>query len=478
MKTLVLWGEPHSGKSGLLGALRSEAARTAGERWALDLADAGPEAIEFVDSASLALRLRDVKETVVRRPEGAVTLAVKRLHGTREQDAVQLLVLDPPGLLMPRIFGGDAREVMHALATADGVVWLIEATERSGNVVAREGLLHQLVAALAAAKAPQLAAPVAVVLTKLDRLPADEMRKALDQPERALREQLGDAAFGWLLAACPRLHCFGLTAAGTVRNAARPVGLGAIFDWFTTEWRRSERQSEQMETRQRRSARVAHVRRKAPIAALAIAAAAVVVFAGGAAARKLMQRTTWSTASGGIAVTTSDSQRAMSPPKRALESPVTAVAGGAVTATTPGVSLDSVIVSYQRGDARAMLRNVIALGLPASDTGWFAADSLVALVAVRGIEEALRAAPADSSLLQLVVSATSAAIGRAHPGTYVLAPLSVARAEACIAARLDCPADRVREDLAWALLLGTPEEQDMARRLRAAWLADTISPGS
>ena len=65
------------------------------------------------------------------------------------------------------------------------------------------------------------------------------------------------------------------------------------------------------------------------------------------------------------------------------------------------------------------------------------------------------------------------AIGRAHPGTPVLAPLSLARAAACIGAQLNCPAEQVREDLAWALLLGTLDEQDRARRLRAVLVGDS-----
>jgi hypothetical protein len=57
----------------------------------------------------------------------------------------------------------------------------------------------------------------------------------------------------------------------------------------------------------------------------------------------------------------------------------------------------------------------------------------------------------------------------------VLAPLSLARAGACIGGRLNCPADQVREDLAWAVILGTPEQQDQARRLRAALVGDSVA---
>jgi hypothetical protein len=91
------------------------------------------------------------------------------------------------------------------------------------------------------------------------------------------------------------------------------------------------------------------------------------------------------------------------------------------------------------------------------------------------MESTLGAQTPAIDALQLIVTSTTAAIGRAHPGTPVLAPLSLARAGACIGGRLNCPADQVREDLAWAVILGTPEQQDQARRLRAALVGDSAA---
>ena len=477
-RTLVLWGERGSGKSGVVGALRSEATRTVGDRWAADLADTHQEVVDYAESASLALRLRDVKDTPIRRPDRPVTLAVKRFAGSREQEAAQLTVLDPRGQLATRAFDADARDIMHALATADGIIWLIETQERGRRSAGHECLLEQIVAVLDAAEAAQLELPVAIVLSKVDRLSTTEMRRAMNAPEEALREQLGDATFGWLLASCPRLRCFALSAAGSVRNAARPVGLAPVFDWFSAEWRRGEREVRVVRSRERRSARVARVRRKAPIAALAVAAAAVVVFAGGALARRLTDKSaTWTTSAGGIAP---QSVPALPAP---VEAPPPSAAPPAPRAderdlAMPAPSLVAVVAAYDRGDMRTALRLLAALDLAATDTGWFAVDSMLALAALRGVDEALRGPTPDVELLRLVVTATTGAIGRAHPGTYLLAPLSVARAEACIGGRLECPADRLREDLAWALLLGSPVQQDLARRLRAAWLADTNATSS
>jgi hypothetical protein len=127
-----------------------------------------------------------------------------------------------------------------------------------------------------------------------------------------------------------------------------------------------------------------------------------------------------------------------------------------------------------RGDFVAAARDLSELRLPDSSAQRFAADSLLAVAAMRGTEALLGTTNPSTDQLLSIVTATSGAIARAHPGTPVLAPLSLARAGACIGGRLNCPADQVREDLAWALLLGTPSEQDQARRMRAALLGDSL----
>ena len=479
-RTLVLWGERGSGKSGVIGALRSEAAKTVGERWALDLEGAPPDTLEYVDTASLALRLRDVKETIVARPDRPTTLTVKRFAGTREQEVSHLAVLDPRGALADGGFDAGAREMIHALATADGIIWLLDVREAL-RPAARERLLRQIVAALESAGTTQLRVPVAIVMSRIDSLPAVEMRRALNGPEEMLRAQLGDAALGWLVAACPRLRCFAMSAAGTVRNAARPVGLSAVLDWFSSEWRRGERETELVRTRARRSARVARLRRRIPVAALAVAAAAVVVFAGGAAARRLTNRSSiWSASAGNVADPTLGSETA--PVRRPADTHAFVAArkdtSHALSAPMPAASLAQVVATRDSGNVRGALELLDSFRLAASDTSWFAADSVLAALALDGTEAALRASPADTALLRLIERTTTAAIGRAHPGTFVLAPLSLARAGACITGKLDCPADRLREDLAWTLLFGTPQQQDGARRLRAAWLADSLGGGS
>jgi hypothetical protein len=128
----------------------------------------------------------------------------------------------------------------------------------------------------------------------------------------------------------------------------------------------------------------------------------------------------------------------------------------------------------ERGDAIGAMRELGALRFADSSAQRFAADSVLAVAALRGADDALSSPNPSSELLLSIVTATTGAIGRARPGTPVLAPLSLARAGACIGGRLNCPADQVREDLAWALLLGTAVEQDQARRLRAMLLGDSV----
>jgi hypothetical protein len=457
-RTIVLWGGVNSGKSGLIGALRGEATKSVGDRWAIDVDDASPEVVAYADSSSLALRLRGVKETTIRRAEPAFTVPGRRYDGRRVALTADLTVLDPRGELAADPANPLARRTLAAGKTADAILWLLEAPVPGAvPAPARLPLLRQLVALLDAAGAAQLNVPVVVALTKIDRLPVAEMRRVIDAPEEALRAALGDAAFGWLLAAFPRLRCFGFSAAGTVRNAVRPIGLTSMIDWFANEWRREEQQADAARRSARISARVARVRGRAPFVATMAAAAAIIAFAGVAAARLLGQRAqTWSSSAGTIVT-----------PRSA--------ARGTPAVTRPAPSIDSAAEYLARGDALEALRLLAALPLRDSTAERFAADSLIALAAPRAAELVLSTSPPNPGALQLILSSTSAAIARAHPGTAVLAPLSLARAGVCLGGRLNCSADQVREDLAWAILLGTPMEQDQARRMRAALVGDTVA---
>ena len=463
-RSIVVWGAPDSGKSGFIGALRSEVTKTVGDRWSLDLRDASPDVTAYADSASLALRLRGVKETPIRRPERAFTVPVRRFAGRKATDIVDLTMLDPRGDLAGDPTSAASRQVLAAARTADAVLWLLETPLPDGNGIgiAQIPLLRQLVAMLEAAGATELAVPVVVALTKIDRLPAAEMQRMLNAPEQALRMLLGDAAFGWLIAAFPRLHCVAISAAGTVRNAVRPVGLTSAIDHFANEWRRDEEEADAAQTRARRSARVARVRHRAPIAAMGAAAAAIIAFAGVAAARLLQQRgETWSSAAGTLA-SRADSA---APSDSVVRSPDSS---GTTTA------LAAAVARFDSGNVTSALQALAALHVPDTSSTRYAADSLIAIAAIREMEKTLSAPVPAPDALQLVVNSTSAAIARAHPGTAVLAPLSLARAAACIGGHLNCAPDQVREDLAWAIILGTPEEQDRARRLRAALIGDTL----
>lgn len=475
-RTILLWGAADSGKSGLIGALRSEGTKTVGDRWTVDLTDASPDVVAYADSASLALRLRDVKQTPIRRPERAFTIPVRRYAGRTMTAAADLTVLDPCGELAAEPTTPAARRAIAAARTADGILWLLEAPVAGGRPLDRFAILRQLVAILDAASATEIAVPVAVALTKVDRLPSAEMKQLLDAPERALRAILGDAAFGWLLAAFPRLRCFGLTAAGTVRNVARPVGLTTLVDWFADEWRREEEAADTARTRARRSARVARVRRRAPLAATLTAAAAVIAFAGVAAARLLSQRTTtWNSSAGTLvpqATASRDARVDSTRPDSAKTDSVKVDSMRHDSVHTPSIA--SAASALERGDPIGAMRDLSSLRLADSSAQRYAADSILAAAAVRGAEDALALPNPPIDVLESIVAATTGAIARAHPGTPVLAPLSLARAAACIGGRLSCPADQVREDLAWALLLGTVTEQDQARRLRDALVGDPV----
>ena len=458
-RTIVLWGAVNSGKSGLIGALRSESTKSVGDRWAIDLDDASPDVVAYAESASLALRLRGVKETQVRRTERAFTTPIRRYTGRRPIVTSDLTVLDPRGELAADPVTAASRRTVAATKTADAILWLLEAPV-PGLVSGpdRTALLRQLIAMLEAASTTEFAIPVAVVLTKIDRLPLAEMNRLIESPEAALRAVVGEAAFGWLLAAFPQLRCFAFTSAGTVRNAVRPVGLTAALDWFTEEWRREEQGADAARRSARISAGVARVRSRAPFVATIAAGVAIVAFAGVAAARLLGQRAqTWTSSAGTVATQSAADTTKQPTPARLGAEP----------------SIDSATAAVALGNVVDGLRILASLRLRDSSAERMVADSVLAVAALGATEEALNAPSPPADVLKLIVESTSAAIERAHPGTAVLAPLSLARAGACMGGHLSCPAEQVREDLAWVILLGTPLEQDRARRLRAALVGDT-----
>jgi hypothetical protein len=458
-RTIVLWGAADSGKSGLIGALRSDSTKSVGERWAIDLDDASPDVVSYVDSASLALRLRGVKETQIRRTERAFTTPIRRYTGRRATASADLTVLDPRGELAAAPSSTAARRTLAATRTADAILWLVEAPV-SGSPTGpdRPALLRQVIAMLEAASTTEFAIPVAVALTKIDRLPLAEMNRCLESPEGALRAVLGEAAFGWLLAAFPRLRCFAFTSAGTVRNAIRPMGVTTALDSFIDEWRREEQNADAARRSARISAGVARVRSRAPFYATIAAGAAIIVFAGVAAARLLGQRAqTWTSSAGAVAMQNAlDTARQAAPARPAAEP-----------------NIDSAAAAVERGNTLDALRVLTSLRLRDSTAERAVADSLLAVAALGAADHVLSAPSPSSDVLQLIVTSTSAAIARAHPGTAILAPLSLARAGACMGGHLNCPAEQVREDLAWVILLGTPSEQDQARRLRGALVGDT-----
>jgi hypothetical protein len=369
-------------------------------------------------------------------------------------------VLDPRGDLAADPSSVATRRTLAAAKTADAMLWLLEApVPGSVRGPERTALLRQLIGILEAASTTAFSMPVAVALTKIDRLPLAEMNRLVESPEAALRSVIGEAAFGWLLAAFPRLRCFAFTSAGTVRNVVRPLGLTPALDWFTDEWRREEHHADAARRLARISAGVARVRSRAPFVATVAAGAAILAFAGVAAARLLGQRAqTWTLSAGAVAM---------------QNAPVVKPAVPARVVSEP--SIDSAAAEVGRGQVIDGLRMLAELRVRDSSTERTVADSVLALAALAATEQALNAPSPAPEVLQLIVTSTSGAIARAHPGTAVLAPLSLARAAACMGGHLNCPPEQVREDLAWVILLGTPSEQDQARRLRAALVGDTAS---
>lgn len=482
---VTLLGERGSGKSGFVGALRIEGWKTAGDRWVMDLQSVDQTVAAFAESASLALRLREVKETSVRRPDRAVSIPLHRVGDGHRTNAMRLAVVDPLGR-EPRDTGQlvdagpspAAADVFRDASESEGVIWLFDAPQpgKSGQAE-RERLLRRFVALVEASAAGQLTIPVAICLTKIDRYPQARMQEMLAAPDAALREHLGADLFDQLPRVFPNLRCFALTASGTVRNVARPVGLTEVLDWFSAEWRRKARRTSAEMARVRRSERFARVRGMLPrwltvgAVVLALGAGAGAVWG---ATRALTGRRVWSTSSGAAEPGTRPArERQTAPRQQRTRQP--AAPTPPVTDTSDARVSDAA-TAFQQGDVRRTLTLLNDLRLPDTHPRRALADSLLTVAALRGAQEVLGggSVPGDSRvpLLPLVLSGTTAAIQHEPPASFNLAPLYLARASVCIGSTQSCSELQVREDLAWVLVLGTPQQQDEARRLRAVWLGE------
>jgi hypothetical protein len=396
-------------------------------------------------------------------------LAVVDPLGREPHDTGELVDVGPSPA--PADVFRDARE-------SEGIIWLFDAP-RAGKSAQTERvrLLRKFVALVEASESGQLMIPVAICLTKIDRYPLARMQEMLAAPATALREHLGADLFDKLPSVFPNLRCFALTASGTVRNVARPVGLTEVLDWFTAEWRRKARRTSAEQARARRSERFARVRGILPrwltvgTVVLALGAGAGAVWAASA----LAGRRVWSTSSGVAEPAARPArERQPTPRQQRARQPV---APRPPVSDTSDARVSAAARAFEQGDVRRTLALLNDLRLPDLHPRRALADSLLTVASLRGAQEVLGGGPAatdsTATLLPLVLSGTTAAIQHEPPASFNLAPLYLARASVCIGSTQSCSELQVREDLAWALVLGTPQQQDEARRLRAVWLGES-----
>ena len=456
---VVLWGAPGAGKSGLLGALYAASMRQDTDGWSAHPRDC--------DDAYTQQRLKDAYLGLVERanaktgmPSGTeyapLRLMLRRSRGRRETAALRVALIDPAGEFSTQLdLAGTApgRALFARVAKATGVLWMFEAApaEERGSLAseaidARLLALQHLVSLVEQSGGVQLDIPVALCLSKIDRLPLEQRAVARADAAAALRAQLGETAFTWFEAVCPAMRCFAISSSGDIDGRVQPEGIDTVFDWLREHVQRTP----SLRTRIGRLLDAIPPLPPLPqlprpsrgavralgIGALAIGAAGLLGAAGMTGAAKVRSL---------LAATRRPVPVATAPDRRRT-------AGGEVEAPRSGAAMARLAAArraHERGDWETALRTLDRAVPPAAlRLAW---DSLY-------VESALRAASDASDdreahrLFAAARTRASEVLRRAPAGSSRLLGMRYARAVACIDGRLDCPGAQVRGDLTWALL--------------------------
>jgi hypothetical protein len=453
---VTLWGAPGAGKSGLLGALYAASLRPDVDGWSAhpkDCEDAYTQ--ERLKDAYLGLRGRTNTKTGLPAAGGdypPLRAVLRRLRGRRSVEALRVALVDPAGEFSTQLELGttpEGRTLFGRIARGGGVVWLVEASQRADDVGARMLALQHLVALLEQGGSHQLSIPVALCLSKIDRLPADERAAARADAGSALRAHLGETAFTWFEAVCPRMRCFAISSTGAVDGHVQPEGLDEVFDWLADVTR------PRVTWRERVQRIVAAI---PPVPPSARSAVGTVLLATGllgalGATVKLAAPTVSRLAS---------RPAAASPAPRTRAVDAGEVARAALSPADAEERLERARERADRGDWDGALASLTGRVPPAGMR--FAWDSLYVVTALRAAADARDASEARR-LREAARTRATEMVRRGPAGSRRLAAVRFARAVACVDGDLDCPRADVVADFTWALLGPSPMRREARERL-------------
>jgi hypothetical protein len=416
-RPVLLWGSVATGKSGVLGALYDLGlSQLPTQAWSLSPGDAPPQVTEHLVSLRNGLLEGQSNPTAIQAHYPTLNLMVRKRRAGRTYAKLPLSFVDPAGEFADNVqrLRDSGSDLLQRMLDARGIVWLFDAT-RPG--VDHDAIFGQLTTLTGLTDGALLQTPIALCLSKIDLLEPDALARVQQDPERALREHIGQDNYHLFSCVFANRESFAISSRGTVPGAIKPIGLNEVFDWI--------------HDREQRKAMAASIKRNRT-RALKVAGIGALLVAG-----------VYGVASAYADMRDKAAQRELEQLGR----------------------LERAGAEYRDGNQEAVVSLLSGDALPPRHPRAIEWDTLYAFAA-SDLGLSLRAAGsrADSLMRQVMTRADRALASTSITDTEAIARLRFARAQVCGA--LQCGRRRTLEDLQW--VDANTEDRGLKRRAREA----------
>jgi hypothetical protein len=229
---VLLWGSVAAGKSGVLGALYDLGlAQSSKTVWSLSPGDAPPLVTEHLVSLRNGLLEGRSNPTAIQAHYPELELTVRKRKGGRTVSRLALSFVDPAGEFADNVqrLRDSGSELLQRMLDARGVIWLFDATRPGAD---HDAIFGQLTTLTGLTDGALVRTPIALCLSKIDLLEPAALERVQRDPERALRQHIGEDIYHLFTCVFPERRCFAISSRGFTGGALRPVKLNDVFDWL------------------------------------------------------------------------------------------------------------------------------------------------------------------------------------------------------------------------------------------------------
>jgi hypothetical protein len=229
---VLLWGSVATGKSGVLGALYDLGLSASVKPvWSLSPGDAPPEVTEHLVSLRNGLLEGRSNPTAILPQYPVLDLMVRKRKGGRTTARLPLSFVDPAGEFADNVqrLRDSGSDLLQRMVAARGVIWLFDATRPGAD---HDAIFGQLTTLTGLTGGDLVRTPIALCLSKIDLLEPAARELAQQDPERALRNHIGEDNYHLFTCVFPVRTCFVISSRGTVPGTIRPLNLNDVFDWI------------------------------------------------------------------------------------------------------------------------------------------------------------------------------------------------------------------------------------------------------